>query len=266
MTKEISFKITALILGVLILVFAIAFYILAWEEPTGVPPTENVPIPLNVGNAGQAKVGGLMLNTGGAGAGLIVLGERTDPVGGICPDGYDWYDYDSDGVIENGECQRTSLYTKDNGRVGVGIVNPSEKLDVDGYVKGQTGLCIGDECRNEWPAHVVPTGMVAAFIPGPGDPPCPGGWSQVIELNEGRFPRGADPLVAGNTGGSDAPAFGLENVWGCSFGVPFMPPVPPLQCTDNCDICCNPEMVRGTLDPTTPTLPPYLNVVWCRKD
>jgi len=37
------------------------------------------------------------------------------------------------------------------GNVGVGTATPSQKLDVAGYVKGQTGLCIGADCRTAWP-------------------------------------------------------------------------------------------------------------------
>ena len=38
-----------------------------------------------------------------------------------------------------------------SGNVGIGTVNPSQKLDVAGYVKG-TGLCIGNDCRTSWPS------------------------------------------------------------------------------------------------------------------
>ncbi len=40
----------------------------------------------------------------------------------------------------------------DSGSVGIGTSAPSQKLDVAGYVKGQTGLCIGDDCRTSWPS------------------------------------------------------------------------------------------------------------------
>jgi len=33
-----------------------------------------------------------------------------------------------------------------NGNVGIGIENPEQKLDVNGYIKG-IGLCIGSDCR-----------------------------------------------------------------------------------------------------------------------
>jgi hypothetical protein len=52
-----------------------------------------------------------------------------------------------------------NVYSDDNpqmviqpsGEVGIGIGDPTQKLDVDGFVKGRTGLCIGDDCRTEWP-------------------------------------------------------------------------------------------------------------------
>jgi hypothetical protein len=40
----------------------------------------------------------------------------------------------------------------DNGsRVAVGHTSPSTQLDATGFVKGRQGLCIGDDCRSEWP-------------------------------------------------------------------------------------------------------------------
>ncbi|PIS17409.1 MAG: hypothetical protein COT59_00865 [Candidatus Nealsonbacteria bacterium CG09_land_8_20_14_0_10_42_14] len=72
MNKTISPKITALTFGVLVISFLAVFYAVAWQEPTQAPPEGNVPNPLNVGNVGQEKVGGLILNTGGAEYGLIV--------------------------------------------------------------------------------------------------------------------------------------------------------------------------------------------------
>ncbi len=39
-----------------------------------------------------------------------------------------------------------------SGDVGIGVHPPTAKLDVNGYVKGRYGLCIGEDCRTSWPA------------------------------------------------------------------------------------------------------------------
>lgn len=50
-----------------------------------------------------------------------------------------------------------NLYAADgdlivNGNLGVGTTTPTQKLDVAGYIKGQSGLCIGNDCRTAWPS------------------------------------------------------------------------------------------------------------------
>jgi len=72
MNQKISPKIIALTFGVLVISFLMAFYVVAWQEPVETPPEGNVSAPLNAGNVGQSKEGGLILNTGGALIGLIV--------------------------------------------------------------------------------------------------------------------------------------------------------------------------------------------------
>jgi hypothetical protein len=67
----------------------------AWVEPNQMPPGGNIAAPLNTGNIGQAKVGGLTLNVGGSTYGLIV----------------------------------------DKGLVGIGVTAPGEKLEVNGNIK-----------------------------------------------------------------------------------------------------------------------------------
>ena len=68
----VSPKVIALVFGVLVISFAVAFYVVAWQEPSQAPPGGNVAAPLNTGSAGQSKAGGLILNTGGAVNGLII--------------------------------------------------------------------------------------------------------------------------------------------------------------------------------------------------
>lgn len=67
----------------------------AWVEPNQMPPGGNIAAPLNTGEAGQSKQGGLTLNIGGATYGLII----------------------------------------DKGLVGIGTVAPGEKLEVNGNIK-----------------------------------------------------------------------------------------------------------------------------------
>ncbi|MDP3990765.1 MAG: hypothetical protein Q8P63_00445 [Candidatus Nealsonbacteria bacterium] len=94
MQKQISPKIIALTFGILVISFLAAFYVVAWQEPTQAPPGGNALPPLNAGNIGQSKEGGLILNTGGAGIGLIV----------------------------------------DGGSVGIGTTEPDAKLEVAGNI------------------------------------------------------------------------------------------------------------------------------------
>ena len=89
-----TIKTIALSAAVSLAVSLSSFLVLAqmggWTEPSATPPDGNVPAPLNVGGEGQAKSGGLILNTGGAANGLIV----------------------------------------DKGNVGIGISNPNGRLHI----------------------------------------------------------------------------------------------------------------------------------------
>ena len=99
-------------LSIVITVFAVGMVVHAapWADPTATPPGNNAAEPINISNSGQAKSGGLMVNTGGALIGLIVQ----------------------------------------NGSMGIGDVTPDAglKLDVEGKV-GATEYCDqnGENCR-----------------------------------------------------------------------------------------------------------------------
>ena len=54
----------ALTFGVLVFLFAIAFYISAWTEPPQTPPQGNVDTPINIGSAAQTKLGDLNIGSG----------------------------------------------------------------------------------------------------------------------------------------------------------------------------------------------------------
>jgi len=84
--------------GVLVLGVALGVTIKivgAWVEPDQMPPGGNIAAPLNTGNVGQTKLGGLILNTGGSVYGLIVQ----------------------------------------NGNSGFGTTTPTEKVEINGNLK-----------------------------------------------------------------------------------------------------------------------------------
>ena len=51
------------------------------------------------------------------------------------------------------------------GNVGIGTTSPIEKLHVAGYVRGDSGLCIGADCRAYWPSGIGSVGGADNFIP-----------------------------------------------------------------------------------------------------
>ena len=69
--------------------------------------------------------------------GKLDVGERTDPVGGTCPIGYNHVDYNEDGFIDEGECWRGMIVK--NGTVGIGTVSPTLTLDVNGQIRIRGG-------------------------------------------------------------------------------------------------------------------------------
>lgn len=52
-----NFKKTYLVFGALVICFSIAFYIVAWQEPSQTAPDSNVAAPVNTGSQPQAKAG-----------------------------------------------------------------------------------------------------------------------------------------------------------------------------------------------------------------
>jgi len=103
--NSVKGNLTGLIFAILVICFAVGFYVFAWTEPTADPPVENVFAPLNVSSNAQIKIGGLILNTGGFPVGLAV----------------------------------------DQGSVGIGTTTPAAgyKLDVEGGIQA-TVFDVGD--------------------------------------------------------------------------------------------------------------------------
>lgn len=67
----------------------------------------------------------------------------------------------------NGSTYDIKMALTRDGKLGIGKNNPSEKLDVNGNVKG-TQLCIGNDCRGAWPSGGGGGGDITAVNAGTG--------------------------------------------------------------------------------------------------
>lgn len=178
MKNENIYKIAPIFISVFVFCFAIAFYALGWTEPTVAPPGGTVNVPINVGNIGQSKAGGLILNTGGAANGLIVQSGfvgigTTSPVGKLdvrggavmaystspgAGAGIDWDGSrarvfaSSDPGVARPDLVFTvndnnAMTIKTSGTVGIGTTSPntnySTKLDVNGSIHWGTATYRG---------------------------------------------------------------------------------------------------------------------------
>ena len=168
----------SLLIIIIVFVFSISSFIYAaWQEPSLSPPDGNVAAPLNVGNVGQSKMGGLILNTGGASNGLIVQSGNVG-IGTLNPDSGAILNLDSRGTgndlqirmrnklsaeigdqyssitsrrlgsgrsellfgTTSGGIHNTRVTIDDNGNVGIGTSNPGAKLEIAGQIKITGGI------------------------------------------------------------------------------------------------------------------------------
>jgi hypothetical protein len=151
-------KTFVLCLGVLAMIFVLNYLVLAWTEPSATPPSGNVAAPLNVGNIGQSKSGGLILNTGGAATGLVVVNGNvgigiTNPAykldvsgqihatGDICTDVGGGKCLSSAGGGSQWTTSGSNIYYN-LGNVGIGTANPAQKLEVSGKIFASQDICI----------------------------------------------------------------------------------------------------------------------------
>jgi len=86
MLKQIFSKKLALCLGVLALIFSLNYLVMAWTEPDTLPPTPNVPAPINVGTSTQFKsgslgIGGVFTVYGGSGTSALVVTSNLVNIG-----------------------------------------------------------------------------------------------------------------------------------------------------------------------------------------
>lgn len=188
MYQNISPKITSFTFSILALAFLVVVYAAAWTEPTQTPPGGNVATPLNSGNVGQTKAGGLIVNTGGA---------------------------------------------------------------VNGLVIDKGNICLGTNCISSWPG--IPSGMIAMF-----NTTCPSGWTIFAAL-DGRFPRGS--TTYGGTGGGSSHSHNYS-------GVTNSPSQDSWYDGSNnryATVYNHTHAYSGITDSAS-NLPPYLDVIWCKKN
>lgn len=141
-------------LAVLLILAAImpAVSALGWSGPTQVPTGGNAAAPINVSNASQSKIGGLILNTGGAPNGLIVQMGNVG-IGTLSPSAKFSLVGSGSGtgrsfvISDSNNAEKVTIL--DNGNIGVLKTNPAYPIDVAGDVNA-TRLCIAGVCRHSW--------------------------------------------------------------------------------------------------------------------
>ncbi|OGZ23899.1 MAG: hypothetical protein A2896_03065 [Candidatus Nealsonbacteria bacterium RIFCSPLOWO2_01_FULL_43_32] len=142
----------------------------------------------------------------------------------------------------------------------------------NGLVIDKGNLCLGADCRGSWPvAGAIPSGMIAMF-----DTSCPAGWTRFAALDN-KFPQGA--ATYGGTGGASTHTHGYtDKMLGTPGGAGPQISSSGSACGEYGSRIFTVEIIPGGGDgaPTCSSasrttgsgdnMPPYLNVIWCKKD
>lgn len=145
----------------------------AWTNPTQLPPFGTPSISVSGGNVGigisspsnlftvNQPVNANVTSYTTYGIGLYNQGTINATLGADATYAY-LQSWASKPLQINNQGNNT-IINSGSGNVGIGTANPTQKLDVNGYVKG-TGLCIGADCRISWPAVTCPCGACWSTI------------------------------------------------------------------------------------------------------
>ncbi|MDD5144634.1 MAG: hypothetical protein PHW72_00655 [Candidatus Pacebacteria bacterium] len=179
MKETFSPKTIALSFGVLVILFSISFYVVAWQEPSQEPSEGNVSTPLNVSLTGQTKEGWL------ATLKSFFIGSQPSEV----EKGTEGILRTTGGVILNTGGAENALIIGE-GNVGIGTIDPGAKLEVGGQVKitggdpGQGKVLTSDTSGlGSWQAGAFGGSslVIYGYYSVCGDyhvSPCPSGWTQ----------------------------------------------------------------------------------------
>jgi len=80
MKKDLIQSIKVVFLA-LVLATGVSFVSAAWNEPTGAPPSNNAPEPINVSGTAQIKDGGVVLSALGGTGNQTIIGRAADAIG-----------------------------------------------------------------------------------------------------------------------------------------------------------------------------------------
>ena len=163
------------------------------------------------------------------------------------------------GIYKQFKTTSNTHLATDSGSVGIGTVSPNYKLDVTGDIN-----FTGDLYQNGSAfSGGIPSGAIMLF-----DASCPNGWTRFSDL-DGRVPRGAS-TYGGTTGATETHTHsGPSHTHSMSH-------VHHYDCTNCHGGLWTKDL--GNTDPTTTgaagtgstgsasSWPPYLNVIWCKKN
>jgi len=90
--NEISPKVISIVFAIFICLFAISFYVIAWEEPANVPPGGNVYAPLNTSDSYQTKEGRIGIYTSDTDLNYGFIVGEAGKEKGIKATGNSWFD------------------------------------------------------------------------------------------------------------------------------------------------------------------------------